>query len=178
MQITITENGSREFYTEVVNITTQYRPLLAKPDRRLRNNVGSMRTSFILSIVAFLLFAFLGVTYGFDMLNSVMMSLMVITGAISIFSYVRLKKLVDQFLEDDRRSVVTLDEDGVEINKGDSQVVRLAWKTVAFVRAFKESVAFVSNDLTGLVLAVDKKYKDDILGYIRENNVDVTVIDA
>lgn len=38
MTIEIKEKGTKEFYKEVVNVTSQYRQLLKKPEAKLKNN--------------------------------------------------------------------------------------------------------------------------------------------
>ena len=38
-KIEITEKGTREYYKELVNITSQYRSLIKKPDMKLRNKL-------------------------------------------------------------------------------------------------------------------------------------------
>jgi hypothetical protein len=86
-------------------------------------------------------------------------------------------KQVRGFLEDDKSSVVTLDEMGIEINKGDSQIVRLAWDNVAFVRAFRESVCFFSKDNSRIVLAVTKDHESEINKYLDDNSIDVIRIE-
>ena len=89
---------------------------------------------------------------------------------------VRMNKTVDDYLADDRPSVVTLDENGVEIEKTGAQAVRLAWDNVAFVRTFVESTSFFSKDLSGIVLSVDNNYRKEIMDYIKSNNIDVKVV--
>jgi hypothetical protein len=93
--------------------------------------------------------------------------------AVNIF---RMKKMVDGYLADDRPSIVTLDENGVEIEKTGSQAVRLAWDNVAFVRSFVESTSFFSKDLSGIVLSVTNDYRKEIMEYIKSNNIDVKVV--
>ena len=87
-----------------------------------------------------------------------------------------MKKMVDGYIADDRPSVVTLDENGVEIEKTGSQAIRLAWDNVAFVRSFIESTCFFSKDLSGIVLSVNNDHKKEIMDYIKSNNIDVKVV--
>jgi hypothetical protein len=87
-----------------------------------------------------------------------------------------MNKAVKEYMNDDRPSVVTLDDNGVEIEKKDSQAIRLAWDNVAFVRVFNESTCFFSKDLNGIVLAVNNKYKNELLDYIKDNNIQVLVV--
>ena len=76
-------------------------------------------------------------------------------------------------MNDDRPSVVTLDDNGVEIEKTGSQAIRLAWDNVAFVRTFRESVCFFSKDNSRIVLAVKKEYESEINKYLDDNSVDI-----
>ena len=88
-----------------------------------------------------------------------------------------MNKLVDGYLADDRPSVVTLDDNGVEIEKIGSQAVRLAWDNVAFVRSFVESTCFFSKDLSGTVLSVNNDHRKEIMDYIKNNeNIKVMIV--
>ena len=90
---------------------------------------------------------------------------------------VRMYKLVDTNIADDRPAVVTIDDNGVEIEKTGSQAVRLAWDNVAFVRSFVESTCFFSKDLSGTVLAVNNGHSKEIMDYIKNNeNIKVMIV--
>lgn len=80
--------------------------------------------------------------------------------------------------EDERTSIITLDDNGVEINKGNSQVIRIAWENVAFVRSFKESISFFAKDASGIVISVTNKYKDQIMEFLNTNDTGVQVINT
>ena len=66
----------------------------------------------------------------------------------------------------------------MEINKGNSQVIRIAWENVAFVRCFKESTSFFTKDASGIVISVTNKYKDQIMEYFNKNNIGVQIINV
>ena len=40
----------------------------------------------------------------------------------------------------------------------------------------KESICFIAKNVTGLVIAVTNTYKDDIMKYLEDNNVDVKIV--
>ncbi len=69
-----------------------------------------------------------------------------------------------------------MDENGVEINKGDTQIIRLGWDNVAFVRTFKESTSFFAKDASGIVISVTNKYKEQIMEYLNTNDTGVQII--
>lgn len=176
MTIEIKEKGTKEFYEEVVNVTSQYKKLINNPGMNLRNNFRSLRQYIV--VCAFFLIALIvmGIMWGMDTMSVVGIVLMVIVIALCGFLLFNMRSMVGKYLADERTSVVTLDENGVELEKEGSQVVRLAWDSVAFVRVFKESVCFVSKDVAGLVLAINKGYQQQILDYLRTNEQSVKVI--
>ena len=176
MTIEVKEKGSRQFYKEVVNIVTQYRQLLYRPEDKLRDNF----TRYILLTIAMALICAMSIYGG---INSSFKAMKILTAvfagvaaAATAVILVRMNKTVDDYLADDRPSVVTLDENGVEIEKTGAQAVRLAWDNVAFVRTFVESTSFFSKDLSGIVLSVDNNYRKEIMDYIKSNNIDVKVV--
>ena len=77
---------------------------------------------------------------------------------------------------DPRTSVVTFDENGVELKKGDDQVLRIGWSNVAVVRSLPESVDILSADQTGMAIAITKDYREQILSWLKENQPQVEVI--
>jgi len=176
MTIEVKEKGTRQFYKEVVNILTQYRQLLYRPEDKLKDNF----TRYIFLTIAMVLICLMSLYGGITGSFTVTKILTAVFGGVAAVATVvilfRMKKLVDGYLADDRPSVVTLDENGVEIEKTGSQAVRLAWDNVAFVRSFVESTSFFSKDLSGIVLSVTNDYRKEIMEYIKSNNIDVKVV--
>ena len=176
MTIEVKEKGSRQFYKEVVNIVTQYRQLLYRPEDKLRDNF----TRYILLTIAMALICAMsiygGINSSFNAMKILTAVFAGVAAAATAVILVRMNKTVDDYLADDRPSVVTLDENGVEIEKTGAQAVRLAWDNVAFVRTFVESTSFFSKDLSGIVLSVDNNYRKETMDYIKSNNIDVKVV--
>lgn len=176
MTIEIKEKGTKEFYKEVVNIISQYRQLIKKPEAKLNDNFKS----YAIMMAAFaILFAthFLRIICGDrDALTGAAITASFMALLVLFMCWRNMKKMLDAYLNDDRDSTVTLDENGVELNKGGSQIMRVGWDEVALVRSFKESTCFIAKNVTGLVIAVTNLYKDDIMKYLEDNNVDVRIV--
>lgn len=176
MIIEIKEKGTKEFYKEVVNVISQYKQLIKKPEAKLNDNFKSYTILMIAMAIMFVTWLSRGMFDGFDALTgaAVIASFMAF---IMLFIYKKnMNKMVDAYLNDDRPSTVTLDESGVELNKGGSQIMRVSWDEVALVRSFKESTCFIAKNVTGLVIAVTNTYMDDIIRYLEDNNVDVRIV--
>ena len=115
----------------------------------------------------------LGISDGFDILRVVALTVVAVA-AFMVFLYDRMmRKLVKGYLEDERPSTVIMDDGGIEINKCNAQIVRLAWDNIAFIRKFKESVCFFAKDNSRIVLAVTTEYEQEIMKYLDDNGIDI-----
>ncbi len=176
MRIEIKEKGSRQFYKETVNVLSQYRQLLYKPEDKLRDNFTRYIFLTIAMALFFLINLYGGITGGFRAMNTLACVFAAGAAVATFLVLIRMRKMVDGYIADDRPSVVTLDENGVEIEKTGSQAIRLAWDNVAFVRSFAESTCFFSKDLSGIVLSVNNNYRKEMLDYIKNNGIEVKVV--
>jgi hypothetical protein len=176
MTIEIKEKGTKQFYKEAVCILNQYRELLYRPDSKLKDSFKRYLLLMIAMLALFIMSLYGCLTVSFTAMRVLTMAFAGVAVITTCMFLLRMKKMVDAYLADDRQSVVTLDENGVEIEKVGSEAVRLAWDNVAFVRSFAESTSFFSKDLSGIVLFVNNKYKKEIMDYIKSNNIDVMVV--
>lgn len=177
MKIEINEKGTPEFYKEVVCTTAQYARLVKNPEAKLIDSFKAIKTYIILCAVIFVLLIVMGIAWGMDLLTIVAIVMIGLALALSILQLTRLNKVVESMLNGPHDSIFTVDEEGVELEKVGSQLVRMSWNNVAFVRVFDESVCFFSKDVRGFVLALTKKYEKQVLDYIRENGINVRVIE-
>ena len=178
MIIEIKEKGTKEFYEEVVSFNHQYGALMKKPEAKFMSSFKSLKIQILAMIFLFVSMTLLGKSDGFSPMAVCAMTASAITAFITAVFYYAMKKRVKMFLEDERTSIISLDDNGVEINKGNSQVIRIAWENVAFVRSFKESISFFAKDASGIVISVTNKYKDQILEYLNTNDTGVQIINT
>ena len=171
MRIEVDGKGSKAFYREVVNIVARYRSLLKNPHLRLRDHFRQFLILLILGAAVLGLLVVLVIRRGAGARDWAAMMAGGLSVVISAGYLVGLNRMLKTMMSDERSSVVTLDETGVELNKGGSQIVKLGWDNIALVRVFRESIAFVSADRAGLVIALEKKYAGKILEWIKENGV-------
>ena len=69
MNIEVKEKGSREFYKEVVNVISQYRRLLKKPEAKLNDNFKSYVIMMAAMAILFVSQFLHGIVDGFDVLT-------------------------------------------------------------------------------------------------------------
>ena len=175
MNIEVKEKGSREFYKEVVNVISQYRRLLKKPEAKLNDNFKSYVIMMAAMAILFVSQFLHGIVDGFDVLTGAALAASFMAFIVLFIYRINMSKMVDAYLNDARVSTVTLDENGVELNKGGSQIMRLGWNEVALVRSFNESTCFIAKNVTGLVIVVTNLYKSDIMEYLKDNSINVRI---
>ena len=176
MTIEINEKGSREFYKETVNAVSQYNRLKKDPPRKLKDYFRSFRIYIILCSALLVINALMWIFWGTDQFTIAVAALMIICIVMSAAFLHGMNKLQNSMMSDDRTSVLTLDESGVELNKGDSQIIRSSWDNIVFVRVFSECICFFPKDRSGIVISVDRKYQDRIVPYIESLPSDVMIV--
>lgn len=176
MIIEIKEKGSETFYRETVNVISQYRALSKRPEGKIKDNFKLLQSYVIICVVMLVILAAMALTRGADGMMIVGMSLLAVAAVFSAMYLANLKSLLKALTEAPSDSVLTLDEDGVELDKRGSQVVHLSWDNILFVRVFRESVCFLAKDSTGFVISVDRKYESEISAWFENNETDIPLI--
>ena len=176
MKIEINEKGSKEFYKETVNAVSQYNRLKKDPKRKLKDYFRTFRIYIILSSVMLVINALMWIFWGTDQFTIAVAALMIICIAMSAAFLHSMNKLQNSMMSDGSTSVLTIYESGVELNKGDLQIIKSSWDNLAFVRVFSESLCFFPKDRSGIVISVDRKYQDRIVPYIESLPVDVMIV--
>jgi len=176
MTIEISEKGSEAFYKEVVNVVVQYRYILKNHNHKLGDYFKQYKILLTAGAVILGILVLMMVFWGTNTPDAVIAIALAIVLLFCALFYGNLNKMLKSMLQDNRTSVLTLDENGVELSKGNTQTVRIGWDNVACIRQYKESLNFVSADQTGFVISADKRYADSILAWLKENRPEAEVI--
>lgn len=168
MRIEIKAKGSKVFYREVVNVVLQCRKLVKNPGRKVKDMIKTVKTG--LTVLSILLVAVIAtmIAVGGSALLSFSLFLLIVTILIySVWLY-KVEKMVHKMAEDKKPSVLTIDEEGVELRKETEQVVKVFWSNIAFILKLKESICFLPNDLSGMIIAISVDYMDEVMEALRE----------
>ncbi len=177
MKVEINEKGSEAFYREVVNITSQYRFILKNHHYKLKDYFKQFRILLILGAAAFVILILMAVFWDVNPFDYAIIAALGIEMVLCAGYLYALNKMLKAMLADTRTSVLTLDDTGVELNKGGSQIVKLGWDNIAVVRVYQESLTFIPGDHTGIVISAAKKYASEILAWLREKQPLVEVVE-
>lgn len=168
MRIEIKAKGSKAFYREVVNVVLQCRKLIKNPGRKVKDMIKNVKTGLItLSVLLVAVIATMTAVRGSALLFFSLFLLIVTMLIYSVWLY-HVEKTVRKMAEDKKPSVLTIDEEGVELKKETEQVVKVFWSNIAFILKLKESICFLPNDPSGMIIAISVDYKDQVMEALRE----------
>ena len=112
MTIEIKEKGSDKFYKEVINVISQYRPLLKKPRRKIKNQFRQFTVLIIACVFILLLDVVSVCLFGAGTGEKAVLFIMVFLIVLQAAFLFRLNKLKKTMLSDTRTATLTLDKNG------------------------------------------------------------------
>lgn len=177
MKFEFREKGSENFYRECVNVLVQYRSLLKKPEGKLKDYFRLMRNYLIILGVFLIAIVVMNVMWEFDSLGFVAIAVLAIVMVLTGIYLRNMNRILRDMQDNFCPSVLTLDEKGVFLARENGENVSMLWENIAFVRGFRETVGFLVGNATGISLFTSIEHKDAIFGYIRENGIDVKIVD-
>ena len=176
MTIEIKKRASKEFAEDTVNAAGQYKQFMKKPERRLQDNFKQWKAILIASIVWIVLILAIMVMWGSDAIKEICFVILVVNIVVSAAMLFSMTKYRNAIIDEQRISILTIDESGVEITKEGVQTVKVTWENVAFIRLFRSALCFFPKNLTSFVISVDMDYSEQIIHEIKEIGVDVKII--
>ena len=177
MKIEINEKGSRAFYNETVNVMSQFKALSRNPAAKLRDNLGAMKRYSIICGALLVMLAVMCITARrAGAIQVAAMVLMVANIVMSLMVYRTMSSTAEKMMADQKPRVLTLDETGASLTGEGTVDVSIPWSWMAFVRSFNDATCFIPESEGGIIISVEKRYKQQIEDYIRDNGVKVRVL--
>ena len=175
MTIEINEPGSKAFYRETVNTAVQYRRILKNHNCKLKDYFKQFQTLLVIALTILAVNVVLIIAWGGNTTQTATSAALLVSALMCGAYLFSLNKSCRTMMENQRSSVLTLDESGVELAVADTQTVKIAWKSVAVVRVLRESLCFVPQSGAGVIIAVDRKHEPELLAWIRENRPEIEI---
>lgn len=178
MTLEIKEKGSDRFYREVINVSSQYRYLLKKPNRKIKDYFKQYKALLILCAVIALLDLLSILFFGAGTVECCTLACLLLMMVLLCAVIFRLYKIKKTMLADTRTSTLTLDENGISLNKENTQEIRFGWDNIVFIRVLREGLYFAAAEQTGMMISVTRRYENELLAWVRENRPTLEIIPA
>lgn len=174
MKIEVKERGSREFYEEMVYISAKRTEIEKK--RSVKLNVFSKyyRSYIFLGIGGTLLmlaFYLMFASYYFLILAG----MMAFATILIFINYLNLKKYIDSMMTDAGTKIVEVEKDHVSYSDG-NKTLTYKWEDILGVVPGNHSVTFLPKKMNEYAIAVESRYKGDILNVLKRNHLEDLII--
>lgn len=170
MEIEIDKTGSDNYYGEVLAVMSNYSKLVKKPRQKIRglNSQAILLTG--ISVVFLVIFA---VLYLMSPNTAPYLYVIIIFSAALILGLVYIflvNRRISKFKNDDSHKKLIIEDEYVEMRIGDEQF-RLAFKDMQWIILNRYSITFLPKNEGATLMAVEIKYKNQVIGNIKEKSL-------
>ena len=169
MTVKINEKGSEAFYKETINAASQYAYILKNHQYKVKDYFRQFRNLLILCAVMGALLIAMTAAWGISTMLIIGFVLFAVSAVLCGAFMFKLKATLKNMMTNWHHSILRLDESGVELAVQNTQTMKIMRKNIAVVRVFSESVCFVPAAGSGVIIAVEKRFAEEVPDWIREN---------
>ncbi len=167
MKLEIKERGSSYVYDEYLYIMSKYDSLVKNPHmkvHRLSKDAIRLGTISLILFIVFLVLSILDSSYKLHTYLCIFSGFLVL---LSLLYHFMIIKRIKAFMNVKGTITVTFDEDHIEY-KTSEHTYKIKWKDVKYITINEYTVCFIPKDIKKILLAINIKYKKDILKYVKE----------
>ncbi|MBR0136934.1 MAG: hypothetical protein IJM15_00785 [Erysipelotrichaceae bacterium] len=166
MRIEVEQRGTKQFYDELLSVMNQYKKILADPKTRIRGFTTRLTMYLIYVVLALIMIlSFYGIFH--DKIFLIMSGMLGLLFAYAVFMMVRAKARISGYMYSEGTKVFELDQDGISYSD-DEKVFKVNWSSVAAVVINRNATAFVPKENTGIVIAIQNLYADQIIEGLKQ----------
>ena len=170
MEIVIDNAGSNKYYGEVFAVMSNYSKLVKDPKQRIR---GIDSHAIILTEISFLfltIFAFLYLSNQSNTIYLYVVILFLIAFILGIIYNVLIRRRISKFKNNGLDKKLIIEDEYVEMLIGNEQF-RLNFSEMSWIIVNKYSITFLPKNEGSKIIAVENKYKSQIMATIKEKNL-------
>ncbi len=170
MEIEIDKIGSDNYYGEVLAVISNYSKLVKNPRQKIRglNSQAILLTGISLAfLVVFAALYLMSPCSSLYLYVIIIFSIALILGMIYIFL---VNRRISKFKNNDSAKKLIIEDEYVEMHIGDEQS-RLDFKDMQWIILNKHSITFIPKNEGATLIAVEIKYKNQVIGNIKEKQI-------
>jgi membrane protein implicated in regulation of membrane protease activity len=169
MEIVIDKIGSNNYYGEVLAVKSNYSKLVKNPRQKIR---GLNSQAILLTGIAFVFLVIFAVLYLMSpsmlyLAVIIIFSIALILGIIYIFL---VNRRISKFRNNDSHKKLIIEDEYVEMHMGDEQF-RLNFEDMHWIILNKYSITFIPKTEGAPLIAVEIKYKNQVIGNIKDKQI-------
>ena len=170
------EDRTREFYDELLYISSKYPNILKNPNIKAHKSTIAFGIYNLLSLVFLILFFLLYLKVR-NILLLILFIQMILLFIVSLIYYVDSFKFIKKELGSNYDSELTINNSGVRIIKEKELDYLLKYDDIAHIVINKYNFSFIPKTKTCLIISVPVVYKDDIIKELKSLKKDKLITD-
>lgn len=170
MEIKIDKTGSNDYYGEVLAVMSDYSKLFKNPKQKIR---GLNKQAVLLTGIAL---AFLIIFSAIYLLNPgytlalYVIAIFAVAFVLGIIYNLLVRRRISKFRNNDSDKKLLIEEDYVEMHIGGDQF-RLNFTDIQWIIFNKYSIAFLPKTEGSTMIAIEIRYKSQVLDNIKEKSI-------
>ena len=177
MKLTIKkEDRTREFYDELLYISSKYPTLLKKPETKMHKSTLAFGIYNLLALL-FLIVFFLIYLKTKKIIMLILFIQMILMFIISLIYYIGSFRFIKKEMSSKEDSELTINNSGVRITKGKELDYTLKYDDIAHIIINKYNYSFVPKTRKSLIISVSNNYKKEINKELKDLKKDKLIVD-
>ena len=158
--------------TEVTNVLLQAGKVISNPQTKITDFFKWSIISFICCGTAAVMFTIMIIQGKGDFLSYVCVIVSVLALLAGLFMFRVASRMRRTYMSGDRKVTIVLDDDGVDYDNHFDKKLKIGWNGFKFIREMKECLYMFPNDMTGIIIIVNREHTDGVAQFFREHNID------
>lgn len=175
MEIDVTEKGGKSFYREFLSVSGQYRKIRNNPNRKIINTELFTIVFCILAILLLVpsIIAYIAERDTYSTFSIICFGIIIF---IMIFTIIVYENAIKKMMQNNDRTKVVVDENGVKIVKKESEI-QLNYSGIYCIIVKKYGLYLIPTLDTAVVMGISNKYKDEVLSEVLKHFPNVLIVD-
>jgi hypothetical protein len=174
--ITKKDESDKEFYNELLYVTTKYNRILVNPRMKMRKVTNSFIFTILMCVLSALMLLYIYLKKN-NILVLILIVLIVLLLIITILYLLNALHFIKNEVKESGGSTVDITKTGVRLTKGKKMDFKIGWDDIKYVLINNYSITFIPVKSTFLMIGVNIVHKDDIIKAIKEVKKDSIIID-
>lgn len=170
MEIRIGNVESKDYYGEVLAVMSNYGKLVKNPRQKIR---GLHKQAMMLTGIALVFLVVFSILYALDMSYTLYFYIVIIFAValvLGIIYNILINRRISQLKNPGADKRLVIENEHVEMSI-DGEKTRLLMSEIQYILINNYSIAFLPQNISSKMIAVDVAHKNEILNSINEKNI-------
>lgn len=176
MKINIIKKPSKDYYDEFLYLAFKYKRIKQNPNKKATKMTTYLFKQMIFVIIYLLILLLFYYTDSNIFYLFLAVVIVILLFALGIYYY-NIKKAIYNYLQDNKKSIIHIDEEGIGLYQENHQNITINWGSIAVIVIHQYSITFIPKSNTAMILSLPSDYKEMFLTGIQLYQKEHLVVD-